>query len=144
MEQNDTVNLLRECAAGSAMAVESIDEVMEKVCDAKLKEILVESREHHEKLGNEIEEALDAHHSDEKEPGAIAKSMSWIKTNVKMSLDNSDSTVADLITDGCNMGIKSLHRFLNQYSKADELSKALCGRLAQIEEKLGKDMRAYL
>ena len=40
-----------------------------------------------------------------------------------MGIDESDKTVANLITDGCNMGIKSLNKYLNQYKMADEISK---------------------
>ena len=67
-----------------------------------------------------------------------------MKTNMKMTMDNSDATVADLITDGCNMGIKTLNRYLNQYKAADDESKAICGELISIEEQLGKDLRTYL
>ena len=55
----------------------------------------------------------------------MAKGMSWIKTNVKLSVNESDNAVADLITDGCNMGIKTLNKYLNQYEAADEKSKNL-------------------
>ena len=74
----------------------------------------------------------------------MAKGMSWMKTNMKLSMDNSDATVADLITDGCDMGVKSLSRYLNQYKDADHTSKEICGRLVSIEEKLCKDLRQYL
>ena len=37
--------------------------------------------------------------------------MSFIKTNFKMGMNESDTTVAELITDGCNMGIKSLNKY---------------------------------
>lgn len=144
MENQDTVKLLKECDAGTKMAVSSIDEVLEKVCDTELKTLLQESKSHHEKLENDICGMLDKHNACEKEPNPIAKGMSWMKTNMKMTMDNSDSTVADLITDGCNMGIKTLNRYMNQYKAADEDSKAVCGKLIEIEEKLGKDLRRYL
>ncbi len=144
MESEDTVNLLKECDSGSKMAVSSIDEVLESVQSASMKQLLSESKAHHEKLGNEIHSLLLEHQSEEKDPNAMAKSMSWLKTNMKMTMDNSDATVADLITDGCNMGTKSLHRYLNQYSAADHKSKDICNRLIDIEEKLCKDMREYL
>ena len=110
MNETDSVKLLRECDAGAKMAVSSIDEVLEKVSGPGMKQVLQESREHHEKLENEIRSLLAGYGSQEKEPAVMAKSMSWIKTNVKMSMDDSDATVADLITDGCNMGTKSLNR----------------------------------
>ena len=101
-----------------------------------MKKLLEESKVHHEKLENEIWEMLDRFDSEEKEPSAMAKSMSWMKTNVKLSMDNSDATVADLITDGCNMGIKSLNRYLNQYEGAENSAKKTCKELISIEEQL--------
>lgn len=144
MEKNDTVKLLKECDSGTKMAVTSIDEVLERISDSSMKQLLTKSREHHETLGNEIHSLLLKHQSDEKDPTPMAKGMSWLKTNMKMSMNESDATVADLITDGCNMGIKSLYKYLNQYQAADDTSKKVCRRLIDIEEELGRDLRAYL
>ena len=74
----------------------------------------------------------------------MAKGMSWIKTNVKLAMDESDGTIADLMTDGCNMGVKSLSRYLNQYKAADEKSKSIAKRLIKIEERLTEDVRPFL
>lgn len=144
MENKDTILLLKECDSGSKMAVSSIDEVLENVQSTSMKQLLSESKAHHEKLGNEIHAMLSEYQIGEKEPSAMAKGISYMKTNMKMAMDKSDATVADLITDGCNMGIKSLHRYLNQYPAANHSSKAICNRLVDIEEKLCKDMREYL
>ena len=140
----DTVKLLRECDAGSKMAVTSIDEVLEMVESTELASLLKESKDHHSELGNEIHRMLNQFHVEEKEPSAMAKGMSWMKTNVKISMDHSDATIADLLTDGCHMGIKSLHRYMNQYRNASLLSRELCGRLVGIEEELCKELRSYL
>ena len=144
MANNDTIHLLKECDSGSKMAVSTIDEVLEKINDSSMKQLLTESREHHEKLGNEIHSQLIDHHTEEKDPSVMAKSMSWMKTNMKLGMDNSDATIADLVTDGCNMGIKTLHKYLNQYKAADETSKSLCKNLISIEEELCKDLQKYL
>lgn len=144
MENNDTILLLKECDSGSKMAVTSIDEILDKVIDCKLKQILSENKEQHEKLGNEIHALLLNHNASEKEPTTIAKGMSWLKTNVKLTMDNSDATIADLITDGCHMGIKSLHKYLNQYKNADKEATSLCNELIKIEEKLCNELQDYL
>ena len=144
MENKDTIHLLKECDAGSKMAVTSLDEVMESVQDEKLKELLKKSKDHHEKLGNEIHSMLIQFHSEEKDPNPMAKSMSWLKTNMKMTMDKSDATVADLLTDGCNMGIKSLYKYMNQYPNAESKVKNLCNNLIDIERELRKELRSYL
>ena len=144
MKTKDTISLLKECDAGSKMAVSSIDEVLDKIQDSNMKQLLKESKSHHEKLCDEIHTLLIRHQSEEKEPNPIAKGMSWMKTNVKLTMDASDSTVADLITDGCNMGVKSLHKYLNEYDDADHTSKDICNRLIDIEQQLCKDIKEYL
>lgn len=144
MENQDTVKLLKECDAGAKMAITSIDEVLEKVCDEELKRILQESKAKHKELESELDMLLIQQGAQEKEPGTMAKSMSWMKTNMKLSMDNSDGTVADLITDGCNMGIKSLYRYLNQYKEADRKARGLCEKLIDAEEQLRSKLRAYL
>lgn len=144
MKEQDSINLLKECDSGSKMAVSAIDEVLDKTQNSTLRNLLTESKTHHEKLGNEIHTELAHHHSEEKDPNPVAKGMSWMKTNMKLTLEQSDSTVANLITDGCDMGITSLQRCLNQYESADNKSKDLCKQLMSIEEKLRDDLRCYL
>ena len=144
MENNDSIYLLKECDARTKMAVTSFDEVLDKVHSEDLKALLSKSKDNHEKLGNDIHSLLLEYHSEEKEPSAMAKGMSWLKTNMKMTMDNSDATIADLITDGCHMGVKSLHRYMNQYPAAEDKVKKLCDKLVEIEDELCTDLRGYL
>lgn len=144
MIEQDTIKLLRECDAGVKMGVSSIDEVMEYVKNEDFKGELNDCKDEHDKLNREIEELLEKYKDYGKDPNPMAKGMSWIKTNVKLAMDTSDNTVADLITDGCNMGVKSLNKYLNKYEAADEVSKDICKRLINLEEKLAIQIRCYL
>ena len=144
MIEQDTVKLLRECDAGVKMGVSSINDVLEYVHDDNFRERLTECKTEHEELKNEIEGLLDDYHDDGKEPNPMAKGMSWLKTNVMLVVNESDETIADLMTDGCNMGVKSLNKYLNQYEAADEVSKDITKRLINLEEKLAVDIRSYL
>ena len=144
MENKDTISLLKECDSGTKMAVSSIDEVMDRIKSSELKDMLAKSKKHHGELGTEIHSLLVKYGSDEKDPNLMAKGMSWMKTNMKMTMDNSDKTVADLLTDGCNMGIKSLNKYLNQYEAANQTSKDICKKLISIEEELLRDLEQFL
>jgi len=144
MIEQDTIKLLRECDAGVKMGVASIEDVEEYVHNQNLRTCLKESKREHEVLHREIQQLLDRFQDEGKDPNPIAKGMSWMKTNMKLGMDHSDHTIADLMTDGCNMGVKSLNKYLNQYKAADEVSKDIAKRLINLEEKLTVDIRGYL
>ena len=144
MVEQDTIKLLRECDAGIKMGISYIDEVLEYVSDRQLKDILIDSKGENEKLQNDLVKVLADYGDDGKEPNPVAKGMSWLKTNVKLKTDGSDSMIAELMIDGCNMGIKSLCRYMNQYQAADERSKDIAMRLVRAEDKLTDDMRQFL
>lgn len=144
MIEQDTIKLLRECDAGVKMGTDSINDVLGRVKSEELRTCLATCKNEHVKLEGEIRLQLDRFEDKGKNPNPIAKGMSWMKTNMKMTIDDSDSTIADLMTDGCNMGVKSLNKYLNQYKAADEVSKDITKRLINLEEKLTVDMRAYL
>ena len=144
MIEQDTIKLLRECDAGIKMGVDSIEDVLDRVRSRDMRRILSESKKDHDKLNLEIQEALHRFRDEGKDPNPMAKTMSHMKTGLKMGLDDSDATIADLMTDGCNMGVKSLNKYLNQYKAADEVSKDITKRLINLEQKLTLDIRGYL
>ena len=144
MINEDTIDLLRECNSGTQMAVYSIDEILEKINSPKLKELLQKSKQTHENLGQRLHDLLNSYGDENKEPTIFARGMSWMKTNLKLTMENSDRTCADLMTEGCNMGVKSLQRYLNQYGAADETSKSIARELIAEEEQLTKELKEYL
>lgn len=144
MIQEDTIKLLRECDAGVQMGVASIKEVLDYSKSDGLRKLLYDCKEEHDTLNNEIQRLLEQYRDDGKAPNPIAKGMSWMKTTAMLSMDSSDATIADLMTDGCNMGVKSLARYLNKYEAADETSKDIAKRLIRLEERLAVDIREYL
>ena len=144
MIEQDTIKLLRECDAGVKMGISSIDDVVDHVKKEDLRKKLINCKQAHEDLQIKILQELEKYQDDGKNPSPIAKGMSWMKTNMKLSMEESDATISDLMTDGCNMGVKSLNRYLNQYKAADEVSKDMAKRLINLEEKLAVDIRQYL
>ena len=144
MIEQDTIKLLRECDAGIKMGVASIDDVMDNVKSRSMRKYLDNCKCEHEKLKSEVQTLLEDYCDEGKDVNPIAKGMSWMKTNVKLGMDDSDQTIADLMTDGCNMGVKSLNRYLNQYKAASEVSKDIAKRLINLEEQLVVDIRQYL
>ena len=144
MVEQDTIKLLRECDAGIKMGITSIDDVLEHTRSDRLHKILSNCKDDHEKLQGQVQQQLGKYKDEGKNPNPIAKGMSWMKTNMKLGMEDSDATIAELMTDGCNMGVKSLNRYLNQYKAADEVSKDITKKLINLEEQLTANMRIFL
>ena len=144
MIEQDTVRLLRECDAGITMGIDSIEDVLDRIKSTDLRDMLTNCQREHQKLRAEVDQLLERYQDEGKSPNPIAKSMSWMKTNVKMAMEGGDATVADLMTDGCIMGGKSLIKYLNQYKAADEKSKDIAKKLINLEHQLTLDLRRFL
>ena len=142
--EQDTVRLLRECDAGAKMGISSIEDVLGHVRAEALETLLADCKREHEKLRTEIQELLTRYRDEGKAPPALASVMSELTTKITLALHDSDEAIADLMTEGCDMGVKSLSRYLNQYAAADEASKEIAKRLIKLEETLAADIRPYL
>lgn len=140
----DTEALLKECDAGTKTAVNSIKEVLDNIKSEELLKLLTRSLSEHEDIGNEIAAALRENGSQGKDPNPMARVMSWMKINFKMLEKGDDKTIAALMLDGCNMGVKQLSAYINEYENADDKSKRLAKRLINSEEKLSKELKNYL
>ena len=144
MIEQDTIKLLRECDAGVKMGIASIDDVLDHVTGEDLYRKLTDSAARHQELQADIQQLLGKYDDQGKNPNPIAKGMSWMKTNMKLGMEDTDATIAELMTDGCNMGVKTLNRYLNQYQAADESSKDIAKELIREESQLAVDIRQYL
>lgn len=144
MIEKDTIRLLRECDAGIKMGVKSIDDVMDRVQSKELEQLLNTCKDEHDKLDKELQELLGSYEDEGKDPNFMAEAMAKVKTEMKLQMHEDDNTIADLITDGCNMGVKSLNKYLNQYAAADEKSKDITKRLINLEAQLAVDLRKFL
>lgn len=140
----DSIRLLREINAGCKNGVNSFEQVMEFVKNQELKQVLATCRKEHQLIGDIAHQKLNNCEEDEKDPTSIAKAMMWFTTEIKMIMDDDDSHVAELMIDGCSMGVKSLGRYLNQYKEADQEIRALAGRLMNTEIDLYKDLVRFL
>ena len=144
MIEQDTIKLLRECDAGVKMGVKSLNDVIDRVESQDLKQLLHASKDRHDEIDKELQQLLGKYCDEGKDPNIMAETMSKIKTEVKLQMHEDDNNIADLMTDGCNMGVKSLCKYLNKYAAADEKSKDLTKRLINLESELAVDLRKFL
>lgn len=140
----DTVSLLKECSSGCKMAMDSISQLKDKVSDKQLREIMDKYYSAHSQLEAECRQILYDVGEEDKEPGFIASAMANIQSNIKMMLDDDRRKAAEILTDGCNMGIKSLSGYINEYCKADGKSMSIAEKLRRLEEDMMGDLQPLL
>ena len=144
MSTKETISILKECDAGVKMALASLDDVWEHVQHSELRAILNTTRAQHQSVGREVQQLLEEYGGREKDPNGVARKMSAVVTKTRLGLEKSDTACARVLAEGCDMGIQSLHRYLNRYRGAEVPARALCRTLVAIEEQLSRDMRTFL
>lgn len=142
--EEDTLFLLQECEAGCAMAIDSIDQIQEYVENDKLACVIAKYREKHDRLKEEIHKILYRKKQKDKGPHPMAKAMSWISTEMKLMIQDDSSKIAEILADGCNMGIQSVAGYENQYKNASSESVRIADRLIRAEEDFAKDLREFM
>lgn len=140
----DTLELLKECNAGCKSATNSMEQVQAYVKDRELKKIIEQYNKEHILIGDECHKILDKAGETEKDPSPMAKTFSWISTEIKMMINDDEKKIADIMVDGCNMGIKALSRYLNEYKEADKESRNLTKKLICLEQDFMNDLLRYL
>ena len=144
VRNGDTIALLKECDAGSKMATNSMEQIQSYVHNKELQDLLHCYNEKHIQLGEEIHTILRDAGEPDKDPSPVAKAYSWISSQVKLKMDSSEKEVASILTDGCNMGVKSLSEYKNKYGGADAQAVDLCERLRKLEKQMAEDLESYL
>src|SRR5690606_15257938 len=140
----DTIKLLKEVNSGCKSATNSMEQVLPFAKNEQLKNIINKYNDIHIKLGDECHALLNQVDKDEKDPSIMAKAMSWISTEVKLMINDDTHRIAELMIDGCNMGIKSLSEYINKYKSASPESIDLAKRLVRIEQDFMNELLPYL
>lgn len=142
--KKETEKLLRECTSGTKMGEHALELALSQTKNSELKSALENAIKTHAILGDEARKMLFSAHKREKDPSPIILMMSDAKMKAKMLANGSSSTIASLITDGCDMGAKTISHYLNMYSGASDQAKSLANKIISAEDDLRHRLRPYL
>ena len=96
----DTLHLLSECAAGTDMAIRSLEDVLKNSAEGPLQKRLLDSKRQHEQLAAQAADRLRRQGKEPKRADPAARAMSYLKTQAMLSMKPGDATTADLISTG--------------------------------------------
>ena len=141
----DTIKLLNSLSYGAKMCTQSFDEVFKHIEKEDMKEAVSECKREHELLNAKIDGMLSVGDIEPKTPNIMAKGMTWMKINTELIMEKDDcKALAGLITDGCNMGIKLLNHYLNDYENADENAKKIVYEMIELQKSCMEKIKIYL
>ena len=142
--KKETEKLLCECTSGTKMGEHALSLALPRVKNSELKSTLETAIQNHAIIGDEARKMLFSAHKRDKSPSPLLLMMSDAKMNAMMLVNGSSSTVASLITDGCDMGTKTLSKALNNLPTADLQARHLANKLIAAEDELRKNLRKFL
>jgi len=143
-ENKDTVSLLKECNSGCKSATNSMEQLQKYVNDPALDRILNRYIERHAAIGEECHARLNAAGKGEEDPAPVPAAMAKMSIAMKMAVNPDTAHIADMLEDGCNMGVKSLAKYRNQYKNASEEAKNLTNELIGLETEMAGELLAFL
>ncbi len=140
----DTIELLSQINAGCKMAIDSMQQVGKSVDDKRLKDIIMKYNDEHISMEETTHHLLNDVGVSDQEPGLLAKTFASLQAKIKLMMKDDVHQAASILTDGCNMGIKSLCEYKNSYKAADEKSVSLCQQLCDIESRMIGELQPLL
>lgn len=141
---SDTVALLKECDAGCKMGVESMKQVRSYAEDGKLIAVIDKYLERHDDFGDKCHRMLNQVKETTQDPPKMASAFAKISTDMKLMMEKDSHKIAEILIDGCNMGVKSTTENMHKYNKADAGSINLAKELVEMEQKMSQDLLQFL
>lgn len=137
-------NVLDELNKGACMGMDAIKDILDKVEDENLHQLLDDQYNSYKDISERINEIYpDYSDSEPHETNAMNKVMTWYGIEMKTLTDHTTSKLAEILMQGTNMGIIEGRRLLNQKS-TDEKINSLVSDYVDMQEKYVEALKDYL
>ncbi len=146
IKDEKTAEFLCKLYKNVKMGSESLISLMPKVKDQKLRTDMSVQLGHYEKFATSISKALFDLGREPKEENIVTKASAKIGIAMNTLVDSTSSHIAQMITEGSNMGIDDTIKQLREYENqpVSEQSMKIAREFIEFEEKNVETMRAYL
>lgn len=141
---NDTARLLKESCRGCKYATESITIASDYAKDRKIKNLLDSYNSTHQHIKQKMQKEIHEAGLKEASHPSMPALMTKLHMNVSLSINPSSEKIADLMINGCSMGMKSISRLKNKHPHASAEAKALADELIRTEQDMIADMLPFL
>ena len=142
-EKITTKDLYQEIYKGCKMGADSLVNLLPKVTDEGLRSEITAQLERYETFASAARENLFDLDVSPKEENPIAKISAKMGVMMNTMLDATSSHIAQMIIEGCSMGITELLKVVHAYGTKDE-AEQLARDVISFEESCSENMKKYL
>ena len=125
-------------------ARQSINNIIEKVSDSRLKKELSKQYESYTPIKEECEALAQKHLIDIVDNSFVEKARMWMSVNMSLLLDKSNRKIASICIIGNTMGIIDLICVISDCQKGKPEFLALAEKLKDLENQNTNDLKPYL
>ena len=142
-EKISTAELYQEIYTGCKMGGESLVNLLPKVTDDGLRSELTAQLERYEEFAAKARDGLFEMDKTAKEENVIAKLSAKMGVMMNTMIDATSSHIAQMVIEGCSMGITDLIKAIHAHEEKDEAEK-LARDVVAFEESCSENMKKYL
>lgn len=140
----DNINALDEIYKGACMGKDSIDYIIDKVKDKKLKEELEKELSEYQMTIDKIDKVYPNYNDGKPHsPGPVAKAMLFSGVEMETLMDKSTTRISEILLKGLNMGIIEGRKTLNN-KKLDEKVTKLIEEFITMQEESVEALKKFL
>ena len=138
---NETVQLLQDVVRNARTGQDSVEHLMKKVDDQRMRDELIREKEDYAVTRRESEQALTNAGGRAEPVGPMAKAGMWAGLEMETLTNHSSAHIAEIVIQGATMGVIEMTKALNSYVGADACARDLANRfVAQQNETIDRQM----
>jgi len=142
MDQNR--KLLESIVENARMGADACDQLLKKCKDAQMRKELMLERDQFNAAGRDAEERLFAMGVHPHPKGPMARMSMWMGMEMNTMMDKSASHIADMLIQGCTMGVVEMTKARNSLPDADAQAQGIASALVTSQQEAIERLKAFL
>ena len=136
--------LLQGVYQTASMFLNAIDALIPKVKDQKMKDTMELERRGVDKIMDDAVRIMRSKKIEPKAPNIFTRAAAWMGVQFNSLINADNRHIAEMMTEGCTMGIYGSIENIYDFQKADTEIKKLCEDLMHILEEYLNSMKYFL
>jgi len=141
---NEEVEFLQFIYKNAEMGIIGIQDIITKVQDEKLENVLNSQKEEYNTICNEAQDILKKYGKQNEEVGMMAKVSTKVMSEMTLLKENTTQVIAKMMVEGTNKGITQITEKINAYNNSDAEIVVLANRFKSMLEKNVEELKKYL